>query len=266
MPEALVDSHCHLTYDKFDADRAEVIARAKECGVTHMLNPGLSLEDSMAAIHLSESHGEVYAAVGIHPNSGKEWDSNSLAALRGLTGESKVVAIGEIGLDYYWDETPRNIQEQVFWHQLELASEVELPIIVHNREATQDVLRILSTWKESLKSSESPLIERPGVLHAFSGNVDDAVRAIDMNFMLGVAGPVTFRKSVLLQEVVREAGLESLLVETDSPFLSPEPNRGERNEPSRVRRVAEKIGELKDIPLQQVAEETTNNAARLFRW
>ncbi len=260
------DTHCHLDYEQFDADRDQVIARAIEAGVDRMLNPGLDLESSQAAIGLAANCAQVYAAVGVHPNSGKSWAEHTLDELRVLAQSDKVVAIGEIGLDYYRDWTPRYVQEQVFWHHLELARELERPVIIHNRDASGDMMRILAKWHAGLVESRSPLVDRPGVLHSFSAGLTEAQNAVAMNFYIGFTGPVTFKSARELQEIAAALPLENILVETDAPFLTPHPYRGQRNEPMQVKWVVEKIAELRHLSPQEVAEVTTRNAARLFQW
>jgi TatD DNase family protein len=262
----LTDTHCHLNFEGFDADREAVIERAVKAGLERILIPAIDLETSRAAVALAEKYDLIYAAVGVQPNSGKSWEASTLKELQALAEHPKVVAIGEIGLDYYWDETPRYVQEQIFHYQLELAADLELPVIIHNREATGDVLRMLVRWQTALVEHRSSIAERPGVLHSFSGNAGDAQKAYEANFYTGITGPVTFKKALELQEVVQKAPLDRLLIETDAPYLTPHPFRGQRNEPGYVRYVAEKIGELKQLSLEEVAQATAVNAARLFEW
>lgn len=262
----LIDTHCHLDFDDFDADRGEVIARAVASGVSKMLNPSVDLENSAKVIQLAERYKEVYAAVGVHPNDCLPWNSDTWSALKDLAPNPKVVAMGEIGLDYYWEKTPRELQQAAFRTQLDLAAELELPVIVHNREAGADVLEILLQWQAALAVTQSPLAERPGVLHSFSGDRQMAEKAIAAHFFIGLTGPLTFKKAKALQELATDLPLGSLLVETDSPFLSPHPERGKRNEPARVGLVAEKLAALKDMPYDQVKAVTSLNAERLFQF
>jgi TatD DNase family protein len=262
----LVDTHCHLDFDRFDDDRDQVLERALEFGIERILNPGIDLQSSHKAVQLSEKYSRVYASVGVHPNEALSWDESLLEALRDLTYHPKVVAIGEIGLDYYRDRSPKDLQRRVLRAQLELASERNLPVIIHNREATQDVLEQLVEWQKDLVVMGSPLADRPGVLHSYAYGMDSAARAMGSNFFIGITGPVTFRKAVALRETVANLPLEKLLVETDSPFLTPQPHRGKRNEPSYVRFVAQKIAELKNIDMDRLAQRTTSNADKLFNW
>jgi TatD DNase family protein len=262
----LVDTHCHLDFNSFDADRQEVLERARESGVARILNPGINLESSRKAVSLAGAAPEVFSAVGVHPNDSLDWDENSLDVLRNLAREPKVVAIGEIGLDYYRDRAPREHQRRVFSEQLSLAAELGLPVIVHNRDATGDLLKILEDWFGTLVASHSPVAERPGVLHSFSEEEGPAKDALEMNFLIGFTGPVTFRNAPGLQKVVAAVPVERLLVETDAPFLSPHPYRGKRNEPSMVRLVVAKIAEIHQETFETIASITTANASRLFQW
>jgi TatD DNase family protein len=262
----LVDTHCHLDFESFDDDREAVLARAQEAGVLRMINPGVDLASSQAALRLAERYPGVYAAVGVHPNDAAGWDDASLEELRALAGRDKVVAIGEIGLDYYRDTTPRDLQKRIFKEQLDLAAEMGLPVIIHNREATDDLLEILEDWHNKLENSSLALSARPGVLHSYSGDATQARRAISLGFRIGFTGPVTFRNAPDLQEVAAELSLENLLVETDAPFLAPHPKRGRRNEPANVRLIAEKLAELHGESIEAVAQITTANAGQLFLW
>jgi TatD DNase family protein len=262
----LVDTHCHLDFDSFDVDRTDVIARAVASGVSRMLNPSVDLENSKKVIQFAQEFESVNAAIGVHPNDCREWNSETVHKLKELAQSHKVVAIGEIGLDYYWEKTPRDLQISVFQAQLELAGELGLPVIVHNREAGADVQDILLKWQASLETSGSPLASRPGVLHSFSGDREMAEKAIAANFFIGLTGPLTFKNAKSLQEIATNLPLENLLVETDSPFLSPHPERGQRNEPAKVKLVAEKLAELKNLTYPEVETATTDNAERLFRF
>jgi len=262
----LCDTHCHLDFHAFDEDRAETLQRARAASVTRLLDVGIDLASSAAAVQLSESHPEVYAAVGVHPSEARQWQADTPARLRELARHPKVVAIGEIGLDYYRNHAPRQMQRRVFGEQLALAAELGLPVVVHCRQASEDVLGLLAEWQSALASSGSPLAERPGVWHAFSGEEADARQAIDQHFYLGIGGPVTFLNAKGLQAVVTRLPLNCLLLETDAPFLAPHPRRGQRNEPAYVRQVAQKIAELHNLPPENVIAITTANAGRLFNW
>lgn len=259
----LVDTHCHLDFEAFDADRSDVIQRAIAAGITTMLSPSVDLQNGRTVVKLAEANEPVFAAVGVHPNDSLGWGAESDAGLRRLATYKKVVAIGEIGLDYYWDKAPKDVQKNVLRKQLELAGELELPVIIHNREAGEDVLDMLLAWQAELSS---PLAEQPGVLHSFSGDRTMAEKAIAANFCIGLTGPLTFKNAKDLQALAADLPLDKVLVETDSPFLTPHPERGQRNEPAKVVRVAEKLAELKGISVDEVALATTANAQRLFRF
>jgi len=262
----LIDTHCHLDLEAFDADRDEVLVRAAAAGVRAILNPSLNLSSSAKIVELAAAHATVFAAVGVHPNDSTGWIEGSAAELSELAGHSKVVAIGEIGLDYYWEKAPRALQQRVFEDQLELAAKLELPVIVHNREASADVLEMLLDWQAELLRLGSPLADRPGVLHSFSGDQAMAEAAVASHFYVGLTGPLTFKNARDLQQLAAGLPLDYLLVETDSPYLSPHPQRGQRNEPAKVRLVTEKLAELKGTSLSEVAAATSANAERLFRF
>ena len=267
------DTHCHLDFNKFDPDRSEVLHRAEEAGVTRILVPGTSLTSSRSAVELAESHAGLYAAIGVHPTEVGTFQVDTLASLRTLaSGTSKIVAIGEIGLDYYWDTASHDVQQRLLIEQLDLAAELALPVVIHFREkgdapdgdCARDLLKLLGEWVTGLRSGKSPLAGRPGVLHSFSGSLETARAAIGLGFFLGVTGPVTYRKD--RQELVRQLPLESLLIETDAPFLAPHPQRGKRNEPAYVRLIADKIALLHSCSIEKVAAATSQNARRLFDW
>ncbi len=286
----LTDTHCHLDFNKFDDDRDAVIQRAIEAGITRMLIPALELNSSLAVIKLAESHPNLYAAIGFHPTDLDKWNESSIENLRELIlphpeslsrrergwGEGEIIAIGEIGLDYYWIKEPdkRAQQREVLKQQLMLAQEVNKPAVIHMREendawfgqASIDLLEILSEWHQELLAEHHPLAEKPGVLHSYNGNLETAQRAIDLNFYIGITGPVTYKNAEEKRQIVRQLPLERLLIETDSPFLTPVPQRGKRNEPAFVAYIADKIAEIHMTTREQVAEITTVNAARLFGW
>ena len=285
----LTDTHCHLDFDKFDADRDEVLARAWKAGLTRILIPGITLDSSRAAVKLAESHPWLFAAVGIHPTEtsqvkGQMSDirpfdelragSSTFDELHKLAENPKVKAIGETGLDYYWNRAPHDLQQKVLQEQLALAAELCLPVILHCREkddaahgaCAEDLIKVLEEWVNRLRVERSPLGECPGVLHSFSGSREMAQRAIRLGFYLGVTGPVTFKNAAKRQEIVAALPLEHLLLETDAPFLAPQSQRGRRNEPAFVVEIADKIAQLKSRSLEEVAAITSANAARLFSW
>ena len=269
----LIDTHCHLNFENFDKDRSEVLIRARDAGVVQFLNPAVDLKTSREGIALAEAHDEVYAAIGVHPNEALSWNNGALEELRELIHHPKVVAIGEIGLDYYRDRAPRNLQRQVFQEQLDLAAEANLPVVIHmrntsdeDRRAAADMLDILTAWQRQLELKASSLASHPGVFHSFSDTVVTAQQAVAIKFYIGVTGPITYRKAIELQQVVAAIPLERLLVETDAPFLTPHPHRGQRNEPAYVRFIVEKIAQICNSTFQTVAQCTTVNARRLFHW
>jgi TatD DNase family protein len=258
----LVDTHCHLDFETFNDDRDEVLQRAHQAGIIKIVNPGIDIENCQAIMRLCEIYTEIHTAVGVHPNSALTWTQETLGTLRNFACQPKVVAIGEIGLDFYRNRAPKELQRRIFCEQLSLASELGLPVIVHSRLAEIEVLDILSGWVVNRGNTSTP----PGVLHSFGGDETIAYRAISMGLLIGITGPVTFKNAVQLQNLVIELPLSSLLIETDAPFLTPHPYRGKRNEPAYVRLVAEKIAMLKGKPVDQIIEDTTVNAARLFNW
>jgi TatD DNase family protein len=271
---ALTDTHCHLDLHQFDEDRAAVIERAEKAGLVRILIPAISVTSSLSTIKLAESHPMLYAAIGVQPNESLTWDNASIAALRELATDPKVVAIGEIGLDYYWESAPHDHQQRVLHAQLDLAAELELPVVIHLREKDdaaegpcfEDAMSILEEWVAGLGADKEALRTNPGVLHSFSGSLATAQRAIGLNFCIGVTGPVTFKNAPRKQEMFSKLPLEHLLIETDAPYLAPHPHRGKRNEPAFVSEIADKIAQLQSRSREEVAAVTTSNAARLFSW
>lgn len=253
----IVDTHCHLDFHQFADDLDEVIARAVESGVRKMIVPAVDLVDIPRVLALSDRYQYVYTAVGIHPNSTADLPSNWLDQLRDYADHPKVIAIGEIGLDYYWNASPKEVQHEALAAQLELAFEVALPVIIHNRDASADVLRLLG--ESSLRD-----VEKPGVLHSFLGDWDTAVDAVEMGYFLGFTGPITYKKNDELRDIVREMPLDRILVETDAPFLAPQAQRGQRNEPAYVKLICDYIAELRGLTPEMMANVTTENAACLF--
>jgi TatD DNase family protein len=250
----LIDSHAHLDMAEFDHDREQVLKRALEGGVTRMISIGVDLESSVKALEIAKSHEFVFSTVGYHPHDAKEFNPNALQEICSLAEDPKVVAWGEIGLDFFKLYSPREKQVAVFEEQLEIAAERELPVIVHDREAHTEVLEALKRRK-GLR----------GVIHCFSGDYALALEFIRLGFFISIPGTVTYKKATELQEVAAKIPLESLLVETDAPYLSPVPVRGKRNEPLFVTHTAERIAELRSIPLEELAKKTVENTVRLFR-
>jgi TatD DNase family protein len=258
----LVDTHAHLDFSKFDGDRSAVLSRAWAAGLVAIVTIGVDLPSSEQAVALAEAHDGVYATVGMHPHDAKALDGDVLARFRELGRHEKVVAVGEIGLDFYRDLSPRDVQRRAFQAQLAWAARLGKPVVIHDRDAHDEIMDVLAVWAREQRGS--PLEGRLGVLHTFSGDRTMAERAVELGFYLSVAGPVTYPDAGQLRDVVRAVPLDRLLVETDCPFLAPHPHRGKRNEPAYVRLVAERVAALKDRPLVEVAEATTANARRLF--
>lgn len=252
----LVDTHCHLDFPEFDPDREAVLARAAAAGVRRVVIPGVDLPACRRAIALAERHPEVYAAVGLHPNSAAEATPAALDEIRTLAKHPKVVGIGEIGIDLYWRKLSRTEQEAVLHAQLDLAEAAGKPVIIHDRDAHAEVMAVLVARRPTAGV----------VLHAFSGDAAMAEAALGLGFYLGVDGPLTYKKNDALRALFAAAPLEQILIETDAPYLTPQAHRGKRNEPAYVRYVAEKLAEIRGVQLDQVAAVTTSNAARLFRW
>lgn len=251
----LFDTHVHLNAEQFEEDLEEVIERAKLAGVSNVVVVGFDHPTILRAMELVEQYDFMYASVGWHPVDAIDMTEDDLNWIEDLSGHPKVVAIGEMGLDYHWDKSPKDIQKEVFRKQIRLAKKVQLPIIIHNREATADIVEILE---------EENAAEVGGIMHCFSGSAETAKKCVDMNFYISLGGPVTFKNAKKPKEVAEEIPLDRLLIETDCPYLAPHPHRGKRNEPSYVKLVAEQIAEIKSISLEEVEEATTRNAKKLF--
>ncbi|HAQ08417.1 MAG TPA: hydrolase TatD [Bacillus bacterium] len=251
----LFDTHVHLNAEQFNEDLQEVIDRAIGEGVSNMVVVGFDEITIKKAIELAETYEFIYASVGWHPVDAIDMTQEHLEWLRDLASHPKVVALGEMGLDYYWEKSPKDIQKEVFRKQIRLAKEVQLPIIIHNRDATADIVEILK---------EEDAGEVGGIMHCYSGSVETALECIEMNFYISLGGPVTFKNARKPKEVAESIPLERLLVETDCPYLTPHPYRGKRNEPAYVKLVAEEIAGLKGLSLEEVAEATAENAKKLF--
>jgi TatD DNase family protein len=253
----MIDSHCHLDFPHFDEDRDVVLARAVEAGVTAIINPGTDLESSRRAVALTEKYGDLYVGVGVHPHVASTVDRQTLSELRQLAAHPKVVAIGEIGLDYYRDLSPRAQQRSAFEAQLALAAELDRPVIIHQREAAADVMAALRNWAAG---------GHPGcVLHAFSGDEMVASEAVALGFFVGVGGPLTFKNARRLPEIIPRLPLSCLVMETDAPYLAPHPYRGKRNEPAHVALVAARLAELREMSLDALSRQLTDNTLCLFR-
>ncbi len=254
-PLGLFDSHAHLEMGQFERDREAVVARALAAGVEYILTVGSSLPSSRRAIEIARRHPGVFAAVGVHPHESRAMGKRTVSHLSKLTKSEKVVAVGEIGLDYYRNYSPRDLQQNRFREQLGLARTLSLPVIVHNRAAERDLLSILR---------EENAWEIRGIIHCFTGDYELAKEFLDLGFFISLAGPLTFEKSAALREAVKRLPLEAFLLETDAPYLAPHPHRGRRNEPAYLRYTAQSLAELKGLSLEDVARVTTLNARALL--
>ena len=279
-----IDSHCHIDGAEYDADREEVIARSRDAGVTTMLNVGTGDPHSGAfdrAVDLAEKHENIYAAVGVHPHDARLFDDVAERKLLDLIKQSRrVIAWGEIGLDYHYDNSPREVQREVFRRQLRLARSVQLPVVIHSREADDDTVTILSEELANESGTGVPPVNHApdarattkpiarGVLHCFGGSLTMARAAIDLGFFVSFAGNVTFKKAEALRDVARQLPLDRLLIETDCPYLTPVPFRGKRNEPARVIETARCLAELHGKTLEEIGRITSENFVKLFgvRW
>jgi TatD DNase family protein len=252
----LTDTHTHLNAAQFDEDRDEVIQRALDAGVTRIVNVGFNRETIPTSIELAERYDFIYSTVGWHPQDAIDMRPGDLEWIEELCKHEKVVAIGEIGLDYYWDTSPKDVQHTVFREQIRLARKLGMPIVIHNRDAHHDILEILKEEKAA---------EVGGIMHCFSGSRETAKQCLDMNFYISFGGPVTFKNAKQPKEVLARVPLNKLLIETDAPYLTPHPYRGKRNETSYVRLVAETAAEILGIGLEELANVTTQNAVRLLQ-
>jgi len=256
-----IDSHAHIDGPEFDADRHAVIQRARDAGVSAILNVGTGDPHSGAlerAVELGEKHENVYTALGVHPHDARLFDDRAEQRLGELVRQSpRVIAWGEIGLDFHYDNSPRDAQRDVFRRQLRLARDANLPVIVHTREAEEETIDILkSDWAGS---------NLPGIMHCFSGSLALALQSIELGFSISFSGIVTFKKADDLRAVASQVPLDRLLIETDCPFLSPMPFRGKRNEPAYVVEVARCLAQLRELSLQEMARITTENFTKLFK-
>lgn len=250
-----MDTHAHLQWESFDSDRDSVLVRAREKGVNRIVNIGFDVAGSVKGIQLAERHKWLFATVGIHPHSASKFNEKLLSTLRKIAAKPEVVAIGEIGLDYYRNLSPKYAQKQAFEAQLALAKEMNLPVIIHDREAHDDILQTLSRFKGKIR----------GVMHCFSGSKELAQRCIDLGFLISFAGNVTYPKAHELQEIAKWIDPKNVLLETDCPWLAPQGMRGKRNEPSFLPLTAQKIVELKRMSMVDLAEITTRNAERILK-
>jgi TatD DNase family protein len=253
----MIDSHCHLYFDSFDNNRDELIASAANAGVHTIINIGIDLESSRQALELAQNHEGLFATVGVHPHDARTMADEVFSKLSAMADHSKVVAIGEIGLDYYRDLSPRPLQKKVFAGQLELAVEKKLPVVIHTRDSFEDSIGIVAEYAADLPG---------GVFHCFPGTVDDAWRVFELGFIISVGGVITFgnNKRTLMAEVAAGVALDKLILETDAPFLTPAPFRGKQNQPEYVKYVYRKLAELKEIELDEVEKTVDRTCQKLF--
>jgi len=252
----LFDTHAHLDFPEFEEDINEVLERSRENGVEYIVNVGVDAESSLRSLELSQKHSWIFASVGVHPHDAAKLDEETFDLLKKLAQDEKVVAVGEIGLDYYRNFSPEEQQREAFRMQIALAKELGLPIIIHDRDAHKDVLKIVR---------EEGARDVGGIMHCFPGDWKMAKECFDLNFLIGIGGTVTFKKSAALQEVVKRAPIDMIVLETDCPYLSPEPLRGRRNEPANVRYTAKFAAELRGDDAEEFSYRTTLNAKKLFR-
>ncbi len=256
MENKFIDSHAHLDDERFNKDREDVINALNENGIEAVLDPGADLNSSKLAVALADRYPFIYAAVGCHPHDSKFMNDDAMNTFRQLAKNKKVVGIGEIGLDYFYDNSDRETQKIWFREQIRLAKELDLPYIVHDRDAHEDVFRIMK---------EEHYDGTRGILHCYSSSVEMAKEFVKLGFYISLGGPVTFKKAKTPKLVAKEIPLDKLLIETDSPYLTPEPFRGKRNEPKYVRYVAEEIARIKEVPVEVIAENTRENFKKLFK-
>lgn len=261
-----VDTHCHLNFHNFQDDLTEVLSRANEQEVLKIMIPGYTLVSSQDAVRIANKEHICFAAVGIHPNDAQEWNEQTEGIIRELLSQPRVLAVGEIGLDYYRDHAPHHIQHSALQAQLALAEEFNKPVIIHVRESNADTFAIMFAWQQRIQAANHPLAQHPGIFHSFPGTIEEALTAVDHGFKIGVGGPVTFKNARQKHRMVELLPLDAIVLETDAPFLTPHPHRGERNEPAYIPLIAKKIADLKQIPPQEVSQRTLENAQSVFRW
>ena len=250
-----IDSHAHIQLSQFNRDRDAVLKRAEKAAVTNILVIGFDVETSLGAVELAEKHSHICATVGMHPHDAKDLTPDVLKTFRELAAHPKVIALGEMGLDYYRDLSPRPVQKAAFEEQLDLAEELQMPIIIHNRDAYMDILPILEARQGRIQ----------GILHCFTGDVELMHRGLAIGFHIGIGGIVTYKNAADVRAVAREVPEDRLLIETDCPWLAPQFRRGKRNEPAYVRAVAEKIAELRDTSIETIGKITTENFRTVFK-
>lgn len=251
----LIDTHCHLDFKDFDNDRDEVIERARESGVSVIINVGTSLESCEKTLELAKKHSGIFASLGVHPHGADKTGDEVISKLKDMAKDKKVVAIGETGLDFYRNKSPRDVQKALFAKFIRLSRELQLPLIIHNREADEEVLSLL---KEEAKG------EPRGVMHCFSGDRNFLKRCLDAGLLVSFTCNLSFKNAFRLKDTAAFAPIDKILLETDAPFLAPEAHRGKRNEPSYIRYLAKELARIKNMTVEDIESITTENAARFF--
>ncbi len=251
----LIDTHAHIDFEDYEERFEDLLKSSSDAGVEKIIIPGVESSGFDRIMSLISTYDNVFGAIGIHPCDAKKWDESSYSLIKSLAKHPKVTAIGEIGLDYYWDKSFKDLQKEVFFKQIEIAKELKKPVIVHDREAHGDVMEILKATKAH---------EIGVVMHCFSGSPEFAEECVKQGFYIALGGVVTFKNAKKPQEVAKNIPLENLLLETDSPYLTPEPYRGKTNSPANVRIIAEKIAQIRGISFEEVEQQTTLNAQKLF--
>lgn len=257
---SMIDTHAHLDMDPFDGDREEVILRARETGVNTIVTVGIDPESCRKAVELAESYDGIYAALGVHPHFAGKFSEADIASLEQMAQNPRVVAVGETGMDLFRDYSPEEEQRILFRRHLEIADRVDKPIVIHCRQAEHEVIPILREWVSGKRGSE----KSPGVIHCFNGNMDNALEYLDMGFYLAFGAYIGYPSSLELRNIVARVPADSLVVETDCPFLPPQARRGKRNEPAYMAQTVELIAKIRQVPVETVAAETTRNAVKLF--
>jgi len=260
----LFDSHAHLNSERYEDDRDKIVEAIEKSDLEYVMDIGFDLESSVMAVEHAKKYSWCYAAVGCHPHDTKMMDEATLAMFKGLAKKPKVKAIGEIGLDYYYDHSERDVQQYWFRRQVQLALELDMPIVIHDRDANDDVMRILKEEGVFAKSRIDKLGDAKLLMHCFSGSKELAHQYIKLGAAISIAGPITYKNARKSIEVVQEIPLEHLLIETDAPYLTPEPFRGKRNQPGYVEYTARKIAEIKGLTYEEVVRITCNNAKKFF--
>lgn len=252
----LIDTHSHYNDEKFDNDRDEVIQNIANSGITTIINAGYSLESSKRAIEIANNYDFMYATVGVSPNDIENLENNYIEQIKEMAKEQKVIAIGEIGLDYYWNKENKETQKEIFIKQVELANQLGLPIVIHTRDAVMDTIDILKNKVNCNKK---------GVFHCCPLNTELIKEGLKLGFYISFAGPITFKNSKNAEEIVKMVPIDRILIETDSPYLSPEPVRGTRNDSRNIKYIAQKIAQIKNMPIENIAEQIQKNAKTIFK-